>query len=233
VVESWGLGADWLLDRAARLCGALDDLSNFTPDQPLLRALKHRHPGMRVGRSEAVFEACMRNIVQQRVTVQEAWLNWRSLVRGLGEPAPGTLPDLWLPPPAERVARLPYDMFHRFGIERRRADILRRVALVAARLEEAVTLPLEQAHRRLSSVVGLGPWTTARVALVALGDADAVCLGDLHLPHLISWVLAGEPRGSDARMLELLEPYRGHRARVQRLLLIDALSVPRVRQNLA
>jgi 3-methyladenine DNA glycosylase/8-oxoguanine DNA glycosylase len=65
------------------------------------------------------------------------------------------------------------------------------------------------------------------VALVALGDADAVSVGDYHLPHLTSWALAGEARGSDERMLELLEPYRGHRGRVLRLLTVSGLVVPR------
>jgi hypothetical protein len=55
--------------------------------------------------------------------------------------------------------------------------------------------------------------------MLALGDGDAVFVGDLHLPHLVTSALAGERRGSDERMLELLEPYRGHRARVVRLLL--------------
>jgi 3-methyladenine DNA glycosylase/8-oxoguanine DNA glycosylase len=52
----------------------------------------------------------------------------------------------------------------------------------------------------------------------ALGDPDAVPVGDLHLPHLVAWALAGEHAATDARMLELLEPFRGHRARVVRLL---------------
>jgi 3-methyladenine DNA glycosylase/8-oxoguanine DNA glycosylase len=52
-----------------------------------------------------------------------------------------------------------------------------------------------------------------------LGDPDAVPVGDLHLPHEVGWALAAEPGADDARMLELLEPYRGHRFRVLRLLL--------------
>jgi 3-methyladenine DNA glycosylase/8-oxoguanine DNA glycosylase len=53
---------------------------------------------------------------------------------------------------------------------------------------------------------------------LALGDPDAVSVGDYHLPHLVCWALAGERRGTDERMLELLEPYRGQRARVALLL---------------
>ena len=68
---------------------------------------------------------------------------------------------------------------------------------------------------------------TAQLRLgFALGDPDAVPVGDLHLPHLVAWALAGEHAGSDARMLELLEPFRGHRFRLIRLLYAAGLTPP-------
>ncbi|MGZ4152311.1 MAG: DNA-3-methyladenine glycosylase 2 family protein, partial [Actinomycetota bacterium] len=73
---------------------------------------------------------------------------------------------------------------------------------------------------------GIGPWTVAGVARLALGDTDAVSVGDFHLPNTVCWALAGEPRGTDERMLELLEPYRGQRGRVQRLLEAGKISAP-------
>jgi 3-methyladenine DNA glycosylase/8-oxoguanine DNA glycosylase len=219
-VEAWGSGADWLIERARRLCGALDQPESFRPEDPMLQRLSKKHAGLRIGRTEAVFEAAMMAVLEQRVTTSDAWQSWRQLVFGLGQRAPGPLPGLWVPPAPERIARLPYDTFHRFGIERRRADILRRLAIVARRLEETAALPIEAAYQRLQAVPGVGPWTSARIGLIALGDADAVFVGDLHIPHMVAWKLAGERRGSDERMLELLEPFRGHRARVTRLLML-------------
>ena len=61
---------------------------------------------------------------------------------------------------------------------------------------------------------------------MALGDADAVSVGDFHLPNVVCWALAHEPRGTDERMLELLEPYRGHRGRVQALLEAGNVAAP-------
>ena len=84
-----------------------------------------------------------------------------------------------------------------------------------------------EARRRLTAIPGVGPWSAAEVALVALGDADAVSLGDFHLPHQVCWALAGVPRGDDDTMLELLEPYRGHRGRVLRLLFEGGVAAPR------
>lgn len=48
----------------------------------------------------------------------------------------------------------------------------------------------------------------------AWGDTDAVPVGDYHIPNTVAWALAGEDRGSDDRMLELLEPYRPERRRI-------------------
>lgn len=226
-VEAWGPGAGWLVDRAPALVGELDDDGDFRPELPLLRDLQRRHPGVRLCRTEAVLEAATATILEQRVAGAEAWLGWRALVRGLGEPAPGPLAGLMVPPGPVRLAEARYPVFHTFGIERGRAETVRRAAAHAARLEEALDLPLDAARLRLRALPGMGRWTAAEVASVALGDPDAVPVGDYHLPHVVSWALAGEPRGSDERMLELLEPYRGHRARVLRLLLVSGMAPPR------
>jgi 3-methyladenine DNA glycosylase/8-oxoguanine DNA glycosylase len=94
-------------------------------------------------------------------------------------------------------------------------------------------MPPDAARRRLESLPGVGPWTAAEVALRALGDVDAVSVGDYHLPNLVAFALAGEPRADDARMLELLEPYRGQRARVIRLLETSGIGAPRYGPRMA
>jgi len=126
-----------------------------------------------------------------------------------------------------QVAHHPAHVFHRFGVERKRADAIRVAASYARRLEEAASLPLAEAYARLTALPGVGPWTAAEVAMVALGDPDAVSVGDYHLPHHVAFALAGEPRADDARMLELLEPYRGQRGRVVRLIMAGGPAPPR------
>ena len=96
----------------------------------------------------------------------------------------------------------------------------------AAWVDEAAALPIDVAEDRLATVQGIGPWTVAEVARLAFGDADAVSVGDYHVPNIVAWALAREPRGSDERMLELLEPYRPHRGRVQRLLEVSGIRAP-------
>ncbi|HYO61090.1 MAG TPA: DNA-3-methyladenine glycosylase 2 family protein [Actinomycetota bacterium] len=220
-VEAWGPGAAWLLDHAPDVLGLHDDRSAFDPTDPIVRSLNRRLQGLRVGRSGAVVESIVPAILEQKVTSEEAHRSYRRLVWAHGEPAPGPLGlpphRLRLPPSPGLLASLPYHSFHRFGIERRRADTIRRACSYAHRLEEAAALTGDAARRRLLALPGVGPWTAAVVAGAAFGDPDAVIVGDLHLPSLVSWTLAGEPHADDARMLELLEPYAGNRARVVRL----------------
>jgi 3-methyladenine DNA glycosylase/8-oxoguanine DNA glycosylase len=132
-----------------------------------------------------------------------------------------------LPPDPAAVAAMPYYAMHPLGVERRRAEVLRTVCGRASRIEGLSEDPTQEARAWLELLPGVGPWTAAQVAQIALGDADAVSVGDFHMPHMVCWALAREPRGTDERMLELLEPYRGHRARVQHLLLASGAKAPR------
>ncbi len=224
-VHAWGPGAAWCLETAGDLLGGRDRLDGFEP-RGLVRELHRRLPGLRISRSLTVFEALVPSVLEQKVTGQEAHASYRAVVRAWGTPAPGPVP-LLVPPGPDVLASRAYWEFHRFGVEMKRANTIRAAAACAARLEEAAGMPAPDAHRRLQVVPGVGPWTAAEVAIVALGDADAVSVGDYHLPHLVSWSLAGEPRGTDERMLELLAPYAGHRGRVLRLLTRAGRSAPR------
>ena len=222
---AWGPGAGWAIDRADLLVG-MNDVSTLETSHPRLKEIHRRLAGMRIGATHRVMEALVPAILEQKVTSYEAHQAFRRIVYALGEPAPGPMRMLVAPTP-EILAAQPYWVFHRLGVERKRADVIRAVCARAGRLEECVALTAEEAAARLTSFTGVGPWTAAEVAARAFGDADAVSVGDFHLPHLVSWVLAGELRGTDERMLELLEPYRGERGRVIRLIELGGGRRPR------
>jgi 3-methyladenine DNA glycosylase/8-oxoguanine DNA glycosylase len=225
-VRTWGPGGPWLRQRVPALLGRHDRPEALVPRHPVVAEAHHRHPGLRIGRTDQVLHALLPAILEQRVTSPEARRSYVGICRALGTPAPGPVRLLLPPDPADLAAR-PYWWYHRFGVDRRRAETIRFAARRADRLEEAADLPLPGAYERLAAVPGVGPWTVATVAGSALGDPDAVVVGDYHLPHLVSYALAGERRGTDERMVELLEPYRGQRGRVVRLLLLSGLGPPR------
>lgn len=224
--RAWGPGADWALEQVPALVGADDDLPGPTGNA-LIDDLAERLPGLRIGRTERVLEALAPAVCAQQVSGYEAKRAHRQLVQRLGEPAPGpTELDLLLPPSPRSLAAASHQDLHVVGLERARADVIRRAAARAATVESIVDLAHAEAEQRLRALAGVSVWTAALVRQVALGDPDAVPVGDPVLPHVVAWAFLGERRGNDARMLELLEPFRGQRARVLRLLRAARIGPP-------
>lgn len=210
--EAWGDGAEWILNQAPSLMGADDDLSGFEPPKQL--SDRWRRSPFKMGRTDRPWDAIVGGVFGQKVQVQNAVQSRRKLARNFGDPSPGPR-DGWILPSPETVSQMAYHDFHKLGVERKRAEILIRVAREMRRMPNLTTTKTaEQVQARLQHIRGIGPWTSAMVTATSMGDADAVPVGDFHIPNTIAWHLAGEERGTDDRMLELLEPYRGHRWRV-------------------
>lgn len=218
VGEAWGGGAAWLLSSLAGISGLEDNPATFTTDHPLVGELHRRHPGLRFGRTGLVFDALVVAIVGQKVTGSEATSAMRGLRREFAEPAPGPKRGLSMPPDPDRMAAAPYWAYHELHLERRRADLLRRVAADFARIEATSAQSPSTAAGALERYPGVGPWTMAKTLVVSHGDPDQVEVGDFHTKHFVVHHLTGRPRGTDEEMLELLEPFRPQRARVIRLL---------------
>jgi 3-methyladenine DNA glycosylase/8-oxoguanine DNA glycosylase len=229
-VRAWGDGADALLASLPDLLGESDEPDRLVAHHQVVRDLQRRHPGLRLPRTGRVLHALVPAVFEQKITGTEAFRAYAAFLRAFGEPAPGPA-ELLLPPTPARLADLPYHAFHPIGMERRRAEVIRHAASRAASLEASTSA--EEASRRLRFLPGVGAWTAAEVVRVAFGDPDAISVGDYHIPNSVAWALAGEPRADDARMLELLEPYRGQRARVQRLLEVGRVVAPRYGPRMA
>lgn len=235
VGTAWGSGAGWVLDGLPALLGADDDATGFDVAglerrYPVLRDTLRTHGGWRVPRTSRVLEALAPAVIEQKVTGREAWRSWRALVRSYGEPAPGPVavlpPDLHVAPDGPTWARVPSWEWHRAGVDLSRSRALVTAAGRAGRLEALVGRPVAEASTAMRTLPGIGAWTAAEVAQRALGDPDAVSVGDYHLARRVGFALVGEPVDDDA-MLELLEPFRGHRYRVQRLVELSGLAPER------
>lgn len=232
--DAWGEGVDELPDALPRILGADDDISGFVPHHDVVAQAWRRFSGWRVPCTGRVMESLAPAVLEQKVTGGEARDAWRSLVRTHGEPAPGPTPvPMFVPPSAAAWSRIPEWEWYRAGVTPHRRRTLVRAASVGRRLDALAASTgsdaAEAAGSALQQLPGIGPWTAAEVRQRAFGDPDTVSVGDFHLPQQVSYGLTGErcARGDDARMLELLEPYRGHRYRVQRLLELAGVTAPR------
>lgn len=233
VAHAWGPGAEEALDGLPHLLGEHDDDAGFVPP-PQLRDTHRRAHGLRIPRTGRVLESLVPAILEQRVQSVAAWRSWGWLLRRYGEPAPGPAGEagMLVVPDAATWAGVPSWDWHRAGVDPARARTVVAAARVARRLEECPAVldahGAPAAHARLQLVPGIGVWTAAEVAQRALGDADAVSVGDFHLAKAVGWALTGE-RADDERMLELLAPYAPHRYRVVRLLEISGRARPPAR----
>jgi endonuclease III len=225
-VEAWGPGADRArVETAPGLVGAADDPSAFpTPAHPAIADAWRDHHDVLLTRSDP-FPVLVAAILEQKVTGIEARRAWRTVARLGGDQAPGP-GGLRLPPDPGRIATIPTWELTKAGVTGRRAATLLEVARHPRKIAALPSLPRAQARAWLGALPGVGPWTVAEVSRLALGDPDAVSVGDFHLPNVVAWALAREPRGTDARMLELLEPYRGQRGRAQVLLEAAGIAAP-------
>ena len=225
--EAWGPGAGWLLDSLPAQLGCHDDRAGFTARHPVIGELALRYEGLRIGRSGRVFEALVPAVLEQKVVGREAHRAWRYLLGKFGAAAPGPAPDGMRVFPSPRTwARIPSWDWHRAGVEGVRARTIITAAAVAARLEQALEEDPVEADRRLKSLPGIGVWTSAEIRQRAMGDPDAVSVGDYHLPNAVGWTLARRTTDDDG-MLELLAPYAGHRYRVTRLIELGGSRPPR------
>jgi 3-methyladenine DNA glycosylase/8-oxoguanine DNA glycosylase len=226
-VRSWGAGGSWLEARVPALVGALDQPVTFADPPRALAQAQRNHPDLRLGASGTLYHDLLPTILAQRITAKEAMQQWRRLCVELGEPAPGPFAGLRLPPAPDRLASMPSWWFHPRGVERKRAEPLITVAKHAEHLWRWSELPTHEIASKLILLPGIGEWTIGTVLGTSFGEPDALPVGDYHFKNVVAWALAGEPRGTDERMLQLLEPFRGQRGRVLRLLLLDGNAAPK------
>jgi 3-methyladenine DNA glycosylase/8-oxoguanine DNA glycosylase len=227
--DAWGPGGEWLLAQVDAMVGLGDPGHRFTDAHAhaaIMTAQRHL-PEVRFGASGTLYHELLPAIIAQRITMGEAVRQWRRLCLELGEPAPGPYPDLVLPPRPERLASTPSWWFHPLGIERKRAQALIEVARHADRLGEWSCWTAAEAASSLVRLRGVGEWTIGVVLAVAFGEPDALAVGDYHLKNIVVHALTGRPRGTDDEMVEMLEPYRGQRGRVARLLTLHGQRAPK------
>ncbi|WP_175337529.1 DNA-3-methyladenine glycosylase 2 family protein [Leifsonia sp. C5G2] len=218
---AWGPGAGWAIEQLPALLGRGDDWTGLDAGRhPLLRDSLHRNPGLRLAKTGRMLEALLPAIIEQRVTSLEAYRSWARLLRWYGEPAPGPAPDgMRVSPTLEQWRGIPSWEWHRAGVDPRRARAVQAVLAVATSLERAVerSASLADAETALQTIPGVGLWTAAETLQRSHAHPDLVSVGDYHLAHQVGEALTGR-RVDDDGMLELLEPWAGHRQRVVRLI---------------
>lgn len=219
--RAWGDGAEVAISGVPELCGEGDDWRELDlAPHPYLAEVLRTAPGLRLTRTNAVFEALTAAIFEQKVSSIEARRSWRMILTKYGEAAPGPAPQgMRVFPSANVWRRIPSWEWHRAGVGPDRAKAAVRAAMVATSLERTLSLGRGGVivADKLRSLPGIGIWTAAETTQRSHGDPDSPSFGDYHIPASVGLALAGVPVDDDG-MRQLLEPYAGHRQRVVRLI---------------
>ena len=226
-VQAWGPGAAAAVKAAPRMLGADDDWRGFDEADfhatlpHMVREARRRSLALRFPASGRMVDQLVPIILEQKVTVIEARRAYRYLVHRYGTPAPragsSTPPGLVVAPTAAQWLQIPSWQWHTAGVGPQRSATIMRALRSAVALERLATLPAVEAAAKMQAIPGIGIWTAAEVVQRTHGCPDSISVGDYHLAAYVGAALTGR-RTDDAGMLRLLEPWRGHRQRVVRMI---------------
>lgn len=188
-------------------------IAQHLSQDPHLRALVARYPGLRIPTAFDPFEQAVRAIVGQQVTVKAAVTIVGRLVKRLGEEladAPEDGPSRLFPTP-QAIAEANLDGI---GMPGKRVATLQGFARalgdgsLALHADDGVEDLLE----RLCALPGIGPWTAQYIALRAFGVADAFPASDLGLLKARLWGSAGISARALTAQAEAWRPWRAYAA---------------------
>jgi 3-methyladenine DNA glycosylase/8-oxoguanine DNA glycosylase len=222
-VTAYASDAQQLLDETVAGLEQDDRYFDFATDDRGILRLHRLLPGMRLLRVPWLYDMTCSAILQQRIRTVDAMRDWRRITHRWGGHAPMGLRAF---PPPEVLAQVPRFELEHMGIDAKRAAALLKFAKELRFVRFKAGMDFETLRQLLLKVPGIGPWTAESVLGYGAGDVDAAIPGDLHLPRVVCYALAGEHDGTDERMMELLEPFRGHRFRIIRLVSASGLDVP-------
>lgn len=173
-----------------------------------LRAVIEVAGNVPLRREPAGFAGLARIVVAQQVSIASATAIWQRLAAALAEVE------------ATRLLGVSDEDLRAVGLSASKVRTLRAIAAACRDgfdLAALSTLPVDEAHRRLTTIRGIGPWTADVYLLFCLGHADIFPAGDLALRHAVAdaFGLAGPlPTGNLVELAAQWSPWRGVAARL-------------------
>ncbi len=175
-------------------------------------------PGLRLPGAFDGFEAAVRVVLGQQVTVAAARTLVQRVVQRFGTPLATPFADLHLVfPDAATIASADPEVLGKLGIVRQRVRALQALAaeVAAGRLPLHRGAPLLPTLQALNALPGIGDWTAQVIAMRALAWPDAWPASDVGLLNALAAHLPGpaQTRAREAvRITELAEAWRPWRA---------------------
>jgi AraC family transcriptional regulator of adaptative response / DNA-3-methyladenine glycosylase II len=194
--------------RIANLDFDLDEPAAHLSDDPTLGPLLRGRPGLRTPGVWDPFEAGVRAIIGQQISVAAANTITGRLVARFGTPVPG-LRQLGLTHAFPSALTLTDADLAGLGLPRARQESIRSFARAVA--EDAIRLDgsvgLDDLIDSLTAIGGLGSWTANYLAL-RLGEPDAFPAADLGLLRALDGSALPQSRAALSRLADRWRPWR-------------------------
>lgn len=197
-----------------RLGHLLDLAHNPMETAAALRDVANWHCGLRIPGCIDGFEAGVRAIVGQQITVTTAIKLLHRFVDRFGIEIATPFPDLSRAfPPADIIAGLSVEQIAELGIIRQRANAIIELA-TQSRDDPTLLQPgmdTENQIRRLLAIPGIGDWTAQYIALRALSHTDAFPAADAGVLAALSELSGRKIKAAEAgRLSQQWRPWRGY-----------------------
>jgi 3-methyladenine DNA glycosylase/8-oxoguanine DNA glycosylase len=233
--QAWGSGAGSAIASVPALLGSQDDWSGFDEASfhatlpRMVREARRRNLAVRLPSTGRVVDSLVPTILEQKVTVIEARRGYRYLMYRYGTAAPSAgrhaPSSILIPPTPAQWLAIPSWEWHKAGVGPQRSATVMRALRSAVALERLASLSAAEAGAKMQTIPGIGIWTAAEVVQRTHGCPDSIAVGDYHLASYVGYALTGR-KTDDAGMIELLEPWRGHRQRIVRMLGLSGFRKP-------
>lgn len=196
------------LRRQFDLDAAPQDIHKCLAAEPVMRQLLQKYPGIRLPGTCNGFEAAVRAIVGQQISVAAATAIM-GRIAAFGEPsdtAPGAERSF---PRPEVVAEIPASWFPMPG---KRAEAILELARRVARGDISFFDSVEGLRAALQSVPGIGPWTASYAAMRISGSPDEFLADDLVIKKQLATLYPelGSSRSRQMRWAEQWRPFRSY-----------------------
>lgn len=207
--------SDWARSHAKALVDATADVTpielHLARDRRLRRIVLVQR-GLRIPGTTDPFELAVRAILGQQISVAGARALAARVAARFGRPLARPTTTLKTSFPTPQALRM--GAIEELGVPRSRARAIRRISELVVTGDLALrrgVSPQAVVHQLLE-VPGVGPWTASYIALRALGDGDALAVGDLGLRQVLGTKERPMTQKEMARAAEPWRPWRGYAA---------------------
>lgn len=184
---------DEIIDQIKRIFNTgydLKSLYKFMDKDPILKHIKDNHYGLIPSNSANIYEATIKVIIQQQISLQVAWHMTALLIKKFGDCTKADNKEFWAFPVPSKLANARISELRKCKLSERKAQYIKDFSKAVASGEFNPESLRKCSHQeiidRLTQFRGVGRWTSEMVIVTAISLDNVNPAGDLGARKAIS-----------------------------------------------